>query len=268
MRAEDLVALAVSQGGLGNDALLAAVLPLFHATAEVHERGLVAPLRGLDRITVDEQTRLGFDPGSRVQAAAAPGTRSQPAEGHRADRGRGGRASPDRDGSRRERRPGPDHRSSSRCPRRSPRPCYVPGWQSWEHVVGHHDPLTDIFSLGQLLVAPRLRPRPVPDRGRRPADRCPRQPVSPSTRPAPGDRLGRRPMVEPDRHRRAQDLRSLIEQLENYRDQPLDFDVDRDHPRCGGPSCARSCEPCGTGCSTCPGATAWSTSGPPRRPST
>src|SRR5215218_4624092 len=60
--AKDLVALAVSQGGLGNDALLAAVLPLFHATAAVHERGLVAPLRGLDRITVDEQTRLGFAP--------------------------------------------------------------------------------------------------------------------------------------------------------------------------------------------------------------
>src|SRR4051812_30938988 len=59
---KDLVALAVSQGGLGNDALLAAVLPLFHATAEVHERGLVAPLRGLDRITVDDRTRLGFAP--------------------------------------------------------------------------------------------------------------------------------------------------------------------------------------------------------------
>ena len=60
MSAEDLVALAVSQGGLGNDALLAAVLPLFHETAAVHERGLVAPLRGLDRIVVDEQNRLGF----------------------------------------------------------------------------------------------------------------------------------------------------------------------------------------------------------------
>ena len=35
MSAEDLVALAVSQGGLGNDALLAAVLPLFHETAAV-----------------------------------------------------------------------------------------------------------------------------------------------------------------------------------------------------------------------------------------
>jgi hypothetical protein len=65
--AEDLVALAVSQGGLGNDALLAAVLPLFHATAAVHERGLVAPLRGLDRITVDEQTRLGFDPSQAAR---------------------------------------------------------------------------------------------------------------------------------------------------------------------------------------------------------
>ena len=71
MSAEDLVALAVSQGGLGNDALLAAVLPLFHATAEVHERGLVAPLRGLDRITVDEQNRLGFAPADAGRPALA-----------------------------------------------------------------------------------------------------------------------------------------------------------------------------------------------------
>ena len=29
----------------------------------------------------------------------------------------------------------------------------VAGWQRWEHLVGHHDELTDIASLGELLVA-------------------------------------------------------------------------------------------------------------------
>ena len=29
----------------------------------------------------------------------------------------------------------------------------VAGWQRWEHLVGHHDELTDIGSLGELLVA-------------------------------------------------------------------------------------------------------------------
>ena len=31
------------------------------------------------------------------------------------------------------------------------RPVYLPGYVAWEHVVGHHDELTDIFSLGLLL---------------------------------------------------------------------------------------------------------------------
>ena len=61
-------------------------------------------------------------------------------------------------------------------------------------------------------------------------------------------------MAEPDRHHRAQDLRSLIEQLENYRDQPLDFDVDaittrRRRPAYGGARCLRD------RLSTCPGGT-------------
>ena len=32
------------------------------------------------------------------------------------------------------------------------RPIYLPGYVSWEHEVGHHDPLTDIFSLGLILA--------------------------------------------------------------------------------------------------------------------
>ena len=46
MSAEDLVALAVAEDGLGSDALLAAVLPLFRATAEVHARLRTAALDG------------------------------------------------------------------------------------------------------------------------------------------------------------------------------------------------------------------------------
>lgn len=221
---KDLVALAVSQGGLGNDALLAAVLPLFHETAEVHERGLVAPLRGLDRITVDEQTRLGFPP----EAASRPLIQADEItarEGHRAsavevvshqqvelDLGEsGGR---------------PKVQVTEPAPEAITAPVLVPGWQSWEHVLGHHDPLTDIFSLGQLLIAlgcgldlSRTEDvaRLVDARGNFFSLTGALHPVIVSVAAQ---------MAEPDRHRRAQDLRSLIEQLENYRDQPLDFDVD------------------------------------------
>ncbi|NEA31006.1 AAA domain-containing protein [Streptomyces sp. SID13031] len=221
---KDLVALAVSQGGLGNDALLAAVLPLFHATAEVHERGLVAPLRGLERITVDDRTRLGFAPedASRplIQAAEIAAR-----EGHRAsavevvarrevelDLGEsGGRSSV---------------QVTEPVPEAITAPVLVPGWQSWEHVLGHHDPLTDIFSLGQLLIGlgcgldlSRTEDvaRLIDARGNFHRLTGTLHPVIVSVASQ---------MAEPDRHHRAQDLRSLIEQLENYRDQPLDFDVD------------------------------------------
>ncbi len=33
------------------------------------------------------------------------------------------------------------------------RPVFLPGYQGWEHAIGHHDPVTDIFSLGLLLAS-------------------------------------------------------------------------------------------------------------------
>ncbi len=221
---KDLVALAVSQGGLGNDALLAAMLPLFHATAEVHERGLVAPLRGLDRITVDDQTRLGFAPedASRLllqeaEIAAREGHRASAVEvvAHRQiefDLSESGGSS--------------RLQVTDPVPEAIIAPALVPGWQSWEHVLGHHDPLTDIFSLGQLLIGLGcgLDLSRTEDVARLIDARGNFYPLAGSLHPVIVSVAAQ--MAEPDRHHRAQDLRSLIEQLENYRDQPLDFDVD------------------------------------------
>jgi hypothetical protein len=223
MSAEDLIALAVSQGGLGNDALLAAVLPLFHATAAVHERGLIAPLRGLDRITVDEQTRLGFDPSeagrpvlNEPALVSREGPRATAVEvvAHRqsdVDLGEsGGR---------------PRTTVVEPIPAAITAPVHVAGWQSWEHVVGHHDQLTDIFSLGQLLIGLGcgLDLSRTADVARLVDAKGNLYALDPGLHPVIVSVAAR--MTEPDRHRRAQDLRSLIEQLENYRDQPLDFDV-------------------------------------------
>ncbi|HZX05933.1 AAA domain-containing protein [Kribbella sp.] len=220
MSAEDLVALAVSQGGLGNDALLAAVLPLFHQTAAVHERGLVAPLRGLDRITVDEQTRLGFAPEdarrptlATQQLDAVQGKRPTAFEvvAHRQsglDLGADG------------------GREQTVVPETIAAPTLVAGWQSWEHLVGHHDQLTDIFSLGQLLLALGcgLDLSRTADVTTLIDARGNLYRLDPDLHPVIVSVAAQ--MAEPDRYRRAQDLRSLIEQLENYRDQPLDFDVE------------------------------------------
>ncbi|WP_350280378.1 AAA domain-containing protein [Kribbella sp. HUAS MG21] len=224
MSVQDLVALAVSQGGLGNDALLAAVLPLFHETAAVHERGLVAPLRGLDRLVVDEQSRLGFAPAdagrptfATREVDARQGKRPSAVEvvAHRRtdlDLGTGGG---------REEIVVPEP-----VPEAITAPTLVAGWQSWEHVVGHHDQLTDIFSLGQLLLALGcgLDLSRTADVATLIDAQGNLYRLDPDLHPVIVSVAGQ--MVEPDRHRRAQDLHSLIEQLENYRDQPLDFDVE------------------------------------------
>ena len=106
-------------------------------------------------------------------------------------------------------------------------PALVPGWETWEHRLGHHDELTDIASLGELLVALGggldLAPRDDLERSPPTAGTCSRS--RPDLHPVVAQVATR--MIEPDRHRRAQDLRSLIERLETYRDQPVDFDLER-----------------------------------------
>ncbi|HEY3514337.1 MAG TPA: AAA domain-containing protein [Kribbella sp.] len=220
MSAEDLVALAVSQGGLGNDALLAAVLPLFHQTAAVHERGLVAPLRGLDRITIDEQSRLGF----AAQDARRPTLATQQIDALQGKRPTAVEVVAHRQS---DLDLGADGgRARTVVPETIAAPTLVAGWQSWEHVVGHHDQLTDIFSLGQLLLALGcgLDLSRAADVATLIDARGNLYQLDPDLHPVIVSVAAQ--MAEPDRHRRAQDLRSLIEQLENYRDQPLDFDVE------------------------------------------
>lgn len=222
--AADLVNLSVDNGGLSNDALLAALLPLFRETAEIHDRGLVAPLRGIGRLTLDEQSRLGFPPELASRPVLAPKelskreTRRSAAVdvvGHQrleTDFGTDGAAQ--------------QLKVAEPRPEDVTAPVLVPGWQSWEHVVGHHDPLTDIFSLGQLLIGLGcgLDLGRTEDVARLIVARGNLHALNPELHPVIASCAVQ--MADPERHRRAQDLRSLVTQLENYRDQPLDFDVE------------------------------------------
>lgn len=225
MKAYELVEIAVGSGGLANDALLAAVLPLFEQVAEIHERGLVAPLRGLDRLQVDDRSRLSFAPEQAGRAVLDPAA-LEAREHRRSDAvdvvGHLGLRTDFGTGSGRSEvvvtEPDPDAVTA---------PVLVPGWQCWEHVVGHHDPLTDIFSLGQLLIGLGCGldlgrtedvARLIVAKGNLHALNRELHPVIASCAVQ---------MADPDRHRRSQDLRSIVALLDNYRDQPLDFDVDR-----------------------------------------
>ena len=220
-----LVQLATERGGLPVDDVLALLLPLFRQVRAAHEEGRVAPLRGLAALAVlDHEVR--FDP----DLAAAP--RLNPGAVRRVQAPVSGALDVSRGADRERTLPGAAEQGVPRGGATEPpaevtRPRLVAGWQRWEHLVDHHDELTDIGSLGELLVALCC--------GIDLADPAGAERLAAATgnlfRLAPGLHpvvAGvAAAMVEPDRHRRAQDLGDLVVRLSTYRDQPEDFDLDR-----------------------------------------
>ena len=61
MSIQPLIDLAREREGLSTDDVLASLLPLFRQVAACPERGLVAPLEGIDKLGADEQSIVGFD---------------------------------------------------------------------------------------------------------------------------------------------------------------------------------------------------------------
>ncbi len=137
-------------------------------------------------------------------------------------------------------------------------PIFVAGWTTWEHRIGVHDELADIACLGMLLVAlaAGLDLANTADVEAIAAARGNLFAVAPDLHPVVAAVATR--MIDPDRTQRPQDLASLVERLETYREQPVDFDLrqvaaDGAGRRCPARGARRRCA---TGCSTCPGAIA------------
>ena len=226
MSIQPLIDLARTRGGLSTDDVLAAVLPLLREVSRLHAEGLTAPLRGPDGITVDDLHRLHVDAASARPPITAPAALAavqhlQPSavevvarSQESVDPGATGRAAATR-------------RSLDLLEPGEPvtRPVLVAGWQTWEHVVGHHDQLTDIASLGELIgaLAAGLDLALVEDAERLATHRSDLLRLAPRLHPVVSQVATA--MIEPDRRRRAQDLAEVTERLETYRDQPVDFDL-------------------------------------------
>lgn len=222
MRVRELVGRAVERGGLPVDDVLALLLPLVEQVREAHERGLVAPLRGLDLLHVADHA-IGFDPAAALAPArderalrdAAPPTTSA------FDVRRGAVL-------RRDLATGSVEADVSEVdPTGAPGARIVAGWQRWEHLVGHHDELTDIGSLGELLAAlcVGLDLAEPADAVRLSRHRGNLFALHPGLHPVVAAVASS--MLDPDRHRRAQDLGDIALRLATYRDQPEDLDLDR-----------------------------------------
>ena len=217
-RLRDFLEAHVPADGLPTAGVLQLFLPLVRHVIRTHECGRVAPLQGMEHLVVaegevtygDEAERavtLNHDALSRVGGM----TRDSVVEwADDVDSATGLVASIFADG-------GTSLPDS---------PVWVIGYRCWEHLLQHHDPLTDVFCLGQILAALACGidfydVRQLDDfvRNRRNLFRF-RRDLHPV--------ISRVVflMTQLDRHQRPADLPGLLNALENYRDLEVDFDTD------------------------------------------
>jgi hypothetical protein len=213
----------MAKGGFTTEDALASFVPLVRQVVGAHRAGLVAPLQGLEDLRVDGG-HIGFDDSRCVQP------RTQLARLHALEK------SPSRAvdvvGEMRvtfDVTEGAEKVLSLQIGSRGQeitRPVYLAGYICWEHEIGHHDPLTDTFSLG-LILASLACGLDLND----PAElarfvNCRRNlfELNQQLHPVLAKAVAR--MTDLDRHRRPQDLASLLHTLENYRDQDIDFELE------------------------------------------
>jgi hypothetical protein len=210
-------------GDVSTEDVLASFLPLVREVVEAHRQGLVAPLEGTRELHV-EGVRLWFEQAQRQ----AP--RSNRAEVTRLELARQAAFEVLSESRRTTEVDDGDEQwiRSEIAPRGSSleRPVYLPGYVSWEHEVGHHDPLTDTFSLGLILasLACGLNLNEPSDLEAFVTHRRNLFAINPRLHPVLAQAILR--LTELDRHRRPQELAALLHTLENYRDQPVDFEID------------------------------------------
>jgi predicted DNA-binding WGR domain protein len=212
-----------SRGGFTTDDALATLLPLFRQVQETHAAGRVAPLEGVQHISVD-----GYRAYFEVARAQEP--RLADDKLRAVDRRTGGALEVVGEG---VHTTGADDGSETHETLLVAKPgdtiadpIYVPGYVSWEHRIGHHDALTDIYVLGLLLASVSCG-LDLGDPGHMEAFATRRRnlfALTPHLNPVLARNIVR--MTELDRHKRAQDLGAVIRSLENYREQDTELELD------------------------------------------
>ncbi len=223
MTFHDFLKERIEVGGFSTEDTLASFLPLVREVIDAHSADKVAPLEGLEHLQVDV-SRIWFEEAKRLDL------RNNASELRRIESAN--RASVEIVvETRRTTEVGEgeekivnlaigDHDA------KVTRPVYLAGYITWEHQLGHHDPLTDVFSLGMILasLALGLDFNDPDDLENFVSSRDNLFAMRPGLHPVLARAIVR--MTEIDRHRRAQDLTALRHSLENYRDQEVDFDFD------------------------------------------
>ncbi|MFT3782744.1 MAG: AAA domain-containing protein [Nibricoccus sp.] len=215
----------LQKGGFETDDVLASLLPLFRQVSAAHERGLVAPLKGLQQILVSEDGSVSVSAESftkpvrvenRVNEMLAAKSRGVEVIGE-------SRTVTDMvDGIHESKRADVlDQGEEVKAP------AFICGYTTWEHALGHHDPVTDVLSLGMLLasLACGLDFTVIGDVEMFASQRANLFAINRRLHPVVARVIVQ--MTELDRHKRAQDVSQLLRCLESYRDQPIDLDLSK-----------------------------------------
>ncbi|HSV48534.1 MAG TPA: DUF4011 domain-containing protein [Ramlibacter sp.] len=221
-----LLEAGLARGGLRTDDVLAIALPLLNEVAALHEQGQVAALDGVSSFAVNDAGRLtlrrpqGWPPTrdraalDRLQAPAAS-VLQVVGETRLTHEAEGGVAVDNLEVA------SPDEKQPLA------RPAFIPGYLAWERSVGHHDAMADILCLGQVLasLACGLDFTVLDDLRLFAAHRHDLFKLQADLHPVVAAVIGE--MTQLDRHQRAQDLPSLIQRLQTYREQPQDLSLER-----------------------------------------
>ena len=227
----DFLRARLERGGFSTEDTLASFLPLGLQVVEAHAAGLVAPLEGLSSLEV-EGVRIWFRDDARREPSRRPEwlARLDPPTSSAVEvlserrrlldaHGRVGRES---------------DLAVGTMDRPITRPVYLPGYRSWEHLLGHHDELTDVFSLGLVLasLACGLDLGDPEGLERFVANRQNPFRLNPRLDPVVAKAVLR--MTELSRRGRPQDLATVLCHLEHHRDQDVDLDLGVDSAEASG----------------------------------
>ena len=234
-----LVDAGVAGGGLQTDDVLAIALPLLREAAALHERERVADLSDVRAYRIVES-----DDGAQVLALARPEGVAAKSEAGAIARVQAPAASVLRvvGESRITQEEGLGLQVDDLSVVESAdagslsRPVYLPGYASWERALGHHDPVADILSLGQVLAALAcgLDLCELDDLRTFARHRENLFELNERLHPVLAAVIGE--MTQLDRHRRARDLPSLIRRLETWRDQPRELSLEQTLARATTPA--------------------------------
>ncbi len=214
---EEFILSASANDGFHNDEISAIILPLFEEVLTLHEEGKVAPLNGLKYLSIkDERLELeeihAHYPQNNLSAIDKIAARA----------GRAFELT--------EELKQVDHVSDTvtheltQLPVQADlslpitHPVYLTGYKSYEQALGHHDALTDIYSLGMLLasVSFGLNFNDEDDLRQFAARRDSLLYLNSSLHPTIANLIFE--MTDLYRHRRARDLNEIIQRLKNFRE--------------------------------------------------